>query len=517
MKIDSSTLPTKPGCYLMTNKSGKIIYIGKAKNIRKRVATYFTKKQLDYKTKLLVKQITDIDFIITDNDVEALLLEAKLIRKNKPKYNIDLKESLRYAYIKITDEDFPRLQTTRVKTKDGKYFGPYTDGTVRRNVMFLANRIFKLRTCKKLLKKVCLSYHIGTCDGPCENLISKVEYSKKIIKVKMLLKGQTKPLIEKLTQEMKSASKKMEYEQAKTLRDQIQTLQNIQQKQKVEITKKINQDIINFIERDNQIMIQLFNIHKGVISGRKQFAFTNLIGGLETFIKQYYFYEEIPQEIIIPNKLKDQKLVEKYLSKLRKTNVAITVPQKGTKKDLLNLVYTNLLENLSENEKVLVQLKDKLNLSKIPYHIECFDISNIGPKFTVGAMVHFFNGKPDKNNYRRFKIKTVIGQDDFAMMAEIVRRRYYRLKKEKSQLPGLILIDGGPAQLNASLHQLESLSLKIPIISLAKKNEEIFLPEEAMPRIWNKKDPALKLLQKIRDEAHRFAIKYHRLMREKIK
>ncbi len=444
------------------------------------------------------------------------MLEAKLIRKHKPKFNIDLKESLRYAYIKITDDDFPRLISTRVKTKDGQYFGPYTDGSVRRRLMSVANRLFKLRTCKKLPKKVCLAYHIGTCDGPCENLISKKEYLKKIQNVKMLLKGKTKPLIAKLSKQMKELSQKREYEHAQTIKNQIEALQAIQEKQKVEITKKINQDIINFIERDNQIMIQLFNIHKGIISGRKQFTFTNLIDGLSTFIKQYYFYEEIPQEIIIPKKIADQVLVEKYLAQLRKTKVSITVPQKGTKKELLNLVYKNLLENLSENEKVLVNLRDKLNLDKIPYRIECFDISNIGPKFTVGAMVHFFNGQPDKNNYRRFKIKTVSGQDDFAMMAEIVRRRYYRLKKEKAALPELILIDGGPAQLNASLDQLEDLRLRIPIIALAKKNEEIFLPDESKPRTWNKKDPALKLLQKIRDEAHRFAIKYHRLLREKV-
>lgn len=516
MKITSLKLPQKPGCYLMKNKSGKIIYIGKAKNIRKRVASYFAKKHPDYKTKLLVKKIADIDFIVTDTEVEAYLLESKLIRKHKPKFNIDLKESLRYAYIKITDEDFPRLVSTRVTTKDGQYFGPYTDGAARRSLMAVSNRLFRLRTCKKLPKKVCLAYHIKTCDGPCEGLISKEKYAEKIKKVKNLLRGKTEELIHQLTLEMNQYSKKREYERAQTVKEQIRALKSIREKQKVELTKKINQDIINFIERDNQIMIQLFNIQKGIVSGRKQFTFTNLIGGPAAFIKQYYFYEEIPQEIIIPKKIKDQNLMKKYLSKLRGTKVQITVPQKGTKKKLLDLVYTNLLENLSENEKILIDLRNKLNLDKIPYHIECFDISNIGPKFTVGAMVHFWNGKPDKNNYRRFKIKTVAGQDDFAMMAEIVKRRYSRLKKEKARLPELIVIDGGPAQLNAAFHQLERLNLKIPIISLAKKNEEIFLPEEAKPRIWSEKDPALKLLQKIRDEAHRFAVKYHRLLREKI-
>lgn len=500
----------------MKNKSGNIIYIGKAKNIRKRVASYFAKKQLDYKTKLLVKNIADIDFIITDTEVEALLLEAKLIRTHQPKFNIDLKESLRYAYIKITEDEFPRLVSTRLKTKEGQYFGPYTDAAVRRNLMSIANRLFQLRTCKKLPKKVCLSYHIGTCDGPCEGLISKTEYEKKVQNVKMLLKGKTKPLIEKLNKEMNFLSDKREYERAQIIKDQIDALRAIREKQKVEITKKINQDIINYIERGNQIMIQLFNINKGVISGRKQFTFTNMIGGPGTFIKQYYFYEEIPQEIIIPNKIEDQKLVAEYLSKIRKTKVIITVPEKGTKKELLNLVYTNLLENLSENEKTLINLRDKLNLDKIPYRIECFDISNIGPKFTVGAMVNFFSGQPDKNNYRRFKIKTIAGQDDFAMMAEIVGRRYHRLQREKSSLPDLILIDGGPAQLSAALDELENLGLKIPIIALAKRNEEVYLPDENSPRRWPKNDPALKLLQKIRDEAHRFAIKYHRLLREKI-
>lgn len=509
-------LPTKPGCYLYKNKNGQIIYVGKAKNLRKRVASYFTKKKdLDYKTKLLVKNIHNLEFIVTDTEVEALLLEAKLIKQHRPKFNIDLKDSERYAYIKITDEKFPRIITARQKTKDGQYFGPFTDSARRKTLQYLAIKLFKIRTCKKLPKKVCLNYHLGLCDGPCAGLISEVDYQKNLDKAKLILKSRTKLLIKQLTAEMKNHSLKQEFEQAKILRDQLLALAKHNEKQKISLTKNYNQDVINFIVKNNETLIQMFNIQKGIVSNRQSFNF-KFVEPLEEFIKQYYFSHEIPNEIIIPTKLNDQVNIEKYLSKLKKQKVIITVPEKGVKQDLLNLVFTNLKENLTENEKILLELKDWLNLPSVPIRIECFDISNLGPTYTVGSMVSFFNGQPDKKNYRRFKIKTVFNQDDFAMMAEVVRRRYSRLIKESAILPDLIIIDGGQGQLNAALGELEKLNLKIPIISLAKKDEKIYQPGTEEPKYLKKTDPKLKLLQRIRDEAHRFAIKYHRCLREKI-
>jgi excinuclease ABC subunit C len=509
-----SNLPTKPGCYLYKNKRGEIIYVGKAKNLRKRVASYFTKKDLDYKTKLLVKNISDLEFIVTDTEVEALLLEAKLIKQHRPKFNIDLKDSERYAYIKITDEKFPRIVTARQKTKDGQYFGPFTDGARRKTLQYLATRLFKIRTCKNLPKKVCLNYHLGLCDGPCAGLISESAYRDNLNKARLILKSKTKLLVKQLTAEMKIHSLKHEFEQAKELRDQLLALSRHNEKQKISLTKTYNQDVINFIFKDNETLIQMFNIQKGIVSNRQSFHF-KFIESIEEFIKQYYYANEIPGEIIIPRKLDDQINIEKYLSKLKKTKVIITAPEKGVKLDLLNLVLTNLKENLTEDEKVLLALKDWLNLPNVPTRVECFDISNLGQTHTVGSMVHFFNAQPDKNNYRRFKIKTVIGQDDFAMMAEVVRRRYSRLIKENAALPDLIIIDGGPGQLHAAVNELEKLNLKLPIISLAKKFEEIYQPGIEQPRRLPANDVKLKLLQKIRDEAHRFAVKYHRLLREK--
>ena len=456
-----------------------------------------------------------MEFIITDSEIEALLLEAKLIKQHQPKFNIDLKDSERYAYIKITDEDFPRLITAHQKTRDGQYFGPFTDGTRRKTLQSLATRLFKIRTCKKLPKRVCLNYHLNLCDGPCVGKISREDYQTNINKAKLLLKSRDRLLIKQLTSEMKMFSLRQDFEKAKERRDQILALNHLADKQKISLTRSYNQDVINYIFKNKETYIQMFNINKGIVSRRQSFTF-KFQETLADFIKQYYYSNEIPAEIIIPEKISDQDNIEKYLTKIKKRLVQITVPQKGTKKELLKLVLTNLEENLTPDEKVLLELQRWLNLPTLPTRLECFDISNLGETFTVGSMVHFFNGQPDKNNYRRFKIKTVAGQDDFSMMAEIVRRRYARLLEEKAALPDLIIIDGGPGQLGAALGELEKLNLKIPIISLAKKLEEIYEPGFEKPKRLKPTDPKLKLLQRIRDEAHRFAIKYHRLLREKI-
>ena len=318
--IKKITIPKEPGCYIMKNSNDVIIYIGKAKRLDKRVKSYF-RKALDTKTMSLVADIADIEFIITDNEVEALLLESKLIKKHQPKYNIDLKNSERYAYIKITKEEYPRLLSARkVDLKTGEYFGPYPDGSARRETIFLLNKIFKLRTCKKLPKHVCLLYHINRCTAPCENKVSKKEYLQQVQQARRVLKGDIKKVIAELEKEMKAFSQKQEFEKAKGRRDQIFSLHKIveSQDQKISLQKKYNQDYIAYIEKDDGLYIQLFNVHKGIVSGRKEFLFEHINGSFSDFIAQYYYNNAIPEEIVIQEKVEDQKILEQYLSKIKK-------------------------------------------------------------------------------------------------------------------------------------------------------------------------------------------------------
>lgn len=512
--------PKQPGCYLFKDKEGDIIYIGKAKDIKNRVFSYFQKENQDVKTQALVKKIFDVSFIITDNEVEAFLLEASLIKKYQPKYNIELKGGVRYAYIKITDDKFPRLETVRVIKKSDKVFGPYPSGSSRVETIRLANSLFKLRVCHKLPKHSCLLYHIKQCSAPCIAKISEANYKKNVVKAEMILKGKTKDLIRNLQKEMRGYSKKLNYELAKIRRDQILALENITQRQKVQLQKRYNQDIINFKQVLNKLVVQLFNINKGVISGRKEFKIRaplnqDMLDNISEFLRQYYYTNDIPQEIILPNKLVDQSLLEKYFSKLAKVKIKITVPQKGDKLKLLKLVKKNIDVGLKLGENSLLELQNKLNLPTLPRVIEAFDVSNLGPTDVVGSMVQFRDGIPDKNNYRRFKIKTFQGQSDFDAMKEIVYRRYYKITKEKSALPDLIMVDGGKPQLSATLISLRELGMQLPVIALAKKQEEIFAPNNRYPIRLPKKTASLKLLQRIRDEAHRFAIKYQRSLRTK--
>lgn len=517
-KLDKA--PKQPGCYLFKDKTRKVLYIGKAKDIKKRVAWYFKKENQDVKTRHLVQEIKDVGYIVTDNEVEAFLLEASLIRKHQPKYNIELKGGVRYAYIKITDDKFPRLEVVRKIKKGDKIFGPYTSGQSRQEAVRLVNSLFKFRVCQRLPKRACLLFHIKQCSAPCIGKISEVEYKKNVAKAEMLLKGKTNDLVKNLHGEMKNFSSKLNYELAKIRRDQIIALENISQRQKVQLQKRYNQDVINYKTLVNKFVVQLFNINKGIISGRKEFKIKtplekNEQENISEFIRQYYYTEDIPHEIILPAKLADQNLLEKYLSKLAKIKVRITIPQKGDKMKLLALVAKNIEVGLRLGENSLLELQNKLKLPTLPRVIEAFDVSNLGPTDVVGSMVYFKDGKPDKNNYRRFKIKTFKGQSDFDAMKEIIYRRYYRVTKEKTQLPDLIMVDGGKPQLTAALISLREFGLQLPVIALAKKEEEIFTPSNRYSVKLSKKSVSLKLLQKIRDEAHRFAIKYQRLLRSK--
>ncbi|OGY42851.1 MAG: excinuclease ABC subunit C [Candidatus Buchananbacteria bacterium RBG_13_39_9] len=521
MKINYKNFPHKPGCYLYKDKNDQVIYVGKAKDLQKRISQYFVKKELDPKTQLLVKNIADVEFITTDNEVEALLLEQSLIHQYQPKYNIDLRGDIRYAYIKVTDEKFPRLITARKIDKHGRFYGPYTEGSARRMILKTLGDIFKIRTCKQMLKKVCLQYHIGRCSGPCQGFISETDYLFNIKNAERLLKGETKQILADLVKRMKESSAKQQYELAKNYRDQIKAIKLIEEKQKIDVPKNFDQDALNWLVVGNKIYFQLFNIDKGVITSRHKFTFTNYTGVVEDFIKQYYSINFIPREIIVPEKLAEQSLIAKYLqeTKAKKFTVSymprvdLTVPVKGEKFKLLELVKNNLEINLGL-EPGVVELQYQLGLEKLPKVIEFFDVSTLQGKYNAGAMIQMVNGRFNKNEYRKFKIKWKDAQDDFAMIYEIVLRRYYRLVKEKSKLPDLIVIDGGRGQLNSALKALNELNLKIDICSLAKREEEIYLPNKTQPLKLDKKLAGLKLLIKGRDEVHRFVIKYHRQLRK---
>jgi excinuclease ABC subunit C len=502
----------------MKNAEGTIIYVGKAKVLHNRVRSYFTGTK-DAKTRSLVQDIADIEFFVTDTELEALLLESKLIKKHKPKYNIDLKENIRYSYIKITNEEYPRILSVRkVDREKDTFFGPYTDGGARKQLVFMLNRMFQLRTCKKLPKRVCLLYHIGQCTAPCEQKVSHADYMANVERAKRVLKGETKDLLKELEAEMKGFAKEQMFEQAKLRRDQILAIKKLTERQKISLQKRYNQDFVDYKIHGGKMHIQLFNVNKGIISGKRTFEFelrNSPIEDFEYFLRQYYGNPGAPQELVTSVQFPQESLLEPFLQKAAEHKVKLTNPKRGDKLAILKMLHKNLEANISFTDEILLELKERLNLQTMPSVIECFDISNLGEKFAVAAMVQFRNALPDKNNYRRFKIRYDKGQDDFAMMHEVVSRRYARLKKYDEEMPDLILIDGGPGQLGAAFEALQKLELSIPIVSIAKKEEIIHFIGEKQPLKMSRKNKGLQLLQQCRDEAHRFGLKYHRLLRSK--
>lgn len=510
--INLTQIPKNPGCYLFKDSKETIIYIGKAKSLKKRVSSYFQKKDHDEKTKKLVAHIKDFDFIATRNEVESLILENNLIKKHQPKYNIDLKDSKRYAFIEITNDTFPRLLVARDKDVKGKIYGPFVSGQSRDYILNFLKRTFKIRTCKKLPKKKCIRYDIGLCTAPCIKKISRKEYDENIKAIEEILKGKTSKVVRELQQKMKNLSDKKHYEKAIILREQISAIRGLRDKQMVERQKKYDEDLVNYIVKDDKVYLIVFNVYKGVLENKQEFVFEKRDDFFEEFLLRYYNDNPIPKEIIVSDKVDES--IEKYFNKLSKKKVKILIPKQGDKKILLDLVKQNIeLSNFKE-EKRLVELKNKLNLQELPKVIECFDISHLSGEEVVGSMVQFRNGKPDKTNYRKFKVKSVEGIDDFASIKEIVYRRYYRIVKEKGELPNLIVIDGGRGQLNFALRALEELGVKVPVIGLAKREEEIYLPDGKVLKL-NKKNIGLLLLIRIRDEAHRFAVQFQRLRRRK--
>ncbi|MFO7678051.1 MAG: excinuclease ABC subunit UvrC [Thermoplasmatota archaeon] len=511
--IDHINLPTSPGCYLFKDEQGEIIYIGKAKNLKKRVKTYFQKSDLDIKTRNLIFRVSDIEVIATDNEYEALILENNLVKQHQPKYNIRLKDSKSFAFIQITYEHYPRVMIARGKPGRGTYYGPFVSAQERDYILQFLRKTFHLRTCKKMPKKPCLRHHIHLCDAPCIGKISPQEYTKRIDMVKQILCGRSADVLSMLDTEMKNQSQQQQYEQALRLRNQIVALNHLTERQKMQRMKTYDEDILNYSICEGKVYLMMFNIHKGTLVNKNEFMFEWYEDFLDDFISQFYAENPIPKEIILPTQI--SSAVKEFLCYLKKSKIKITVPQRGEKKQLLQLVLKNIdISFFSEVEKTN-ELKKQLNMQESPTVIECFDISHISGTSIVGSMVQFRNGKPDKTNYRRFKIRTIDSSDDTAALAEIIQRRYHRLLFEDELLPDLIIIDGGKGQLNAALHQLDKLQLQIPIIAIAKKFEEIYLPGKPESLRLNKKNKALQFIQQIRDEAHRFAINYNRLLRKK--
>ncbi len=504
-------IPPNPGCYLMKGLDDEVLYIGKAKNLHKRVASYFQKKHEDIKTQDLVANIKSIDFIVTDNEVESLLLEAKLIRNHKPKYNILLKDSLKYAYLKITDERFPRIKTVRAISGKGRYYGPFTSGKARVLAQKLSSRIFKLRICTTLPKRACLLFYLGQCTAPCVKKVDEKEYGKQVRKAELFLKGKNQELLQQLDNEMRREAKRLRFENAQEIKEQIQSIQHMTEKQKVDLPKFYDQNVVNSVEVNEKLVIQVFQIKKGVIAGKKEFEVEKTKESLASFLTQYYFVNPIPKEIILPMHLQEHTALENYFTHIKNAKVRLTVPKIGYKKQLVKMVEKNIRIKLEKEP--LEELQKVFHLPVLPKNMDCFDISNIMGSNATGSCVRFTDAKPHKKFYRHFKIKTVEGINDFAMMKEVVIRRYKG--RSKDELPDLIIIDGGKGQLHSATQALQEIHLEIPILSLAKRLEEVYMPGRSLPVRLPYESYSLQLLQQIRDESHRFAVKYHTQLRSR--
>lgn len=515
MSIDTSQMPSCPGCYFFKDKEGDLLYIGKAKDLKKRVSSYFNRPPDSGKTAELVRRVKSVEFMVVDTETEALLLEARLIRQHRPLFNIDLKDSERYAYILVTDEAFPRVMTARGRRKKGRWFGPFVDGSHRRALIRTATMLAKLRTCQSLPKRACLQYHIGHCTAPCVKNVSKEEYGLQVGCAIRLLEGKTEAVIARLMEEMAQASDDLKFERARELRDHLEILSRKADRQKVESKVFKDQDVIVPVKDNDTLLIQVFHVKRGVLLGKKEFRL-DPDSDMTEFLMQFYTGHGIPDEIVMESLPKEAGLLEETLSKVRQAQVRFASPSRGRSKELLDLVRKNALLHLGGGDIGCKDLQDALGLEVFPKVIECFDISHLFGKQTVASMVQLVDGRPRKGQYRRFRIKSVAHADDFMSMKEVVYRRCKRLLDEKKALPDLIIIDGGAGQLSAAMESLSKLSLGIPIIGLAKRLEEVYTPLRDAPLRLDQKREALKLLQRARDEAHRFAVSYHRLLRSKV-
>jgi excinuclease ABC subunit C len=543
LETNLKNLPASPGVYQFINKNGKVIYVGKAKNLRNRVRNYFQENPGSAKTVAMVSKIDDLQLVITDSELEALILENNLIKELMPRYNVTLKDDKSFPFIKVTNELYPRIYPTRKVFNDGsKYFGPYTDVRSMRGSLKMINQIFKIRSCKLDLTeksiadkkfKVCLDYHIKKCDGPCENLISAIAYNEMVDEVVKLLKGKTDDLIKDLKSRMQNTVLNLEFEKAAELRDKIDQLSSISSKQKIVNDDDEDRDIFAVAYEGKDSTCAIFNIRSGKLIGKKQLKLAieegeELSNIYSAAIKFYYVDQvEIPREVIVEITPEDADALTEWLRMKSNKKTKIFVPQRGDLKSLVKMCKENAIlqlkeiqlqkmKNLGNVSYSVSALQRDLRLKTLPRKIECFDISNLQGTDTVASMVVFEDGKPKKSLYRKFIIKTVEGPDDFSSMREVIERRYSRLKEEAQPLPDLIMVDGGKGQLSSAVEILDNLGFtNYNIIGLAKRLEEVFLPNNSDPELIPKTSSGLKLLQQVRDEAHRFAITFHRERRSK--
>ena len=536
-------VPTRPGVYFFKNETGEIIYIGKAKHLRNRVRSYFqNSKHQSAKNISMIKRIADIEWIVVRTEVEALLTEANLIKKHQPHYNINLRDDKSFPYIRITKEPYPRVFITREIIRDGsKYFGPYTDVRHLRRSLKAVHRIFPVRSCDYFIddksikdKKVslCLDYHIKKCDGPCEGMVNEKDYNDMIKQVIEFLQGRTKETELYIKNQMQKASTQMRFEDAGIYRDQLHAIGKFKDQQRKVAADFEDRDVFALAKEEDYGVAVIVRIRNGRITSREKISLRNIDDSdevmMETIITRFYLETDfIPKEISLPNDPNNKDQLITWLKEKRGGAIKLQIPQKGERAKEVRLAFQNaklllgewLINRKKRMElvpKMINQLQEDLHMKVPPRKIEAFDISHLGGTNTVASMVCFVDGKPRKSLYRKFKVKTVDGIDDFASMREIVQRRYKRVKKEGISLPDLILIDGGKGQLSMAVSALRELGLDyLPIIGLAKRLEEVFIPGSSDAQSIHKQSPGLILLRRIRDEAHRFAITFQKQQRTK--
>ncbi|MFB6276061.1 MAG: excinuclease ABC subunit UvrC [Halothece sp.] len=542
-------IPLQPGVYLMRDRDGNVIYIGKSTKLRSRVRSYFRPSQaLSEQKQLMVQQVADIEFIVTDTEAEALALEANLVKQEQPYFNVLLKDDKKYPYLCITwSEDYPRIFITRKRRRNkekDRYYGPYVDTGALRRTLQLVKQIFPLRQRPRPLFKdrPCLNYDLGRCPGVCQELISPEDYRHTLQKVAMIFQGRSQELVRDLSSQMQEASANLEFEKAAKLRDQIQALQQLNANQKVSLPDDtVSRDAIAIVSNHQHASIQLFQVRAGKLVGRLGFfadvspAF-NPEDLLQRVIQDHYAAVddvEIPSEILLPQAIPDQEIISNWLSERKGRKVTLTVPQRQAKAELIAMVEQNARYELERtqrvadrNQQALQDLTEILDLPEVPRRIEGYDISHIQGSNAVGSQVVFIDGIPAKQHYRRYKIKDANVReghsDDYASLAEVIRRRFRKYaenpdlpRQEDSEFPDLVMIDGGKGQLSAVVEQLQQMNLlgDVPIISLAKQREEIFLPGESLPLETDAEQPGVQVLRRVRDEAHRFAVSFHRQQR----
>lgn len=531
LEMQVKVLPQKTGVYIL--KADDVLYVGKASNIRNRVKNHLLAAKSNPREAMIIDNTKKIDYIITNTDVEALVEENILIKQYKPKFNIQLSDDKTYPYLKLSlDEEYPTLSIVRRPKNDkNRYFGPYADVAAMRQTLKTLRSLFPLRTCKldprKPRKRPCMNYQIGLCSGICAGLISKEEYNERVKELLFVMEGRPDLAIAKLKNKMLEASSNLEYEKAAHIRDRIEALEKTLSKMTILFSKPIDLDVLGVAKTQTEACVQVMQVKNGKLVSSESFdvkaqdAEDNEI--IESFIQQYYSKRTFsPPEIIVSTKPYDASIIQEWMFERFNSKTKISTGVRGQKRRLLKLAIENARSHLDElvdkkkrTLKGLKELQKILELDTLPKLIECFDISTLRGKSSVGSMISFLNGEPLKRGYRRFKIKTIVGQDDPKMIGEIIHRRYRRLLQEKSQLPDLIIVDGGIAQLNAARKSMLELGMELPIIGLAKQFEHVYSPNSNRPMSLPKNSEGLYLLQRIRDEAHRFAIAYHRKLRSK--